>query len=578
MIQGVKYFKQRKSNYPQYETTKFRDIREMIENVAEKYPNRTALSYKKNPDDAETICITYAQARSDVCALGTALISAGCRDTKAAIIGGNSIGWAYAYFAVLAIGAVAVPIDKKLPIADLIGIVSKTKAETVFYSSDIADAVATIRKECPSVKRCICIEGTPSEGDPSIDNLINEGVRLIRSGDNSYYDYEIDPDKLAIIVFTSGTTGRGKGVMLSQTNICSDMTQGMYNFEIGEKTINVLPLHHTFGSTVNLVGHFAQGSEVYISSGIRFLSRELKEQSPNHLILVPLFLETLFKRIWATAEKEGRAKLLRSTIKFSETLRRAGIDRRKQLFQSIRASFGGKLTLIICGGAHLAQEIIDFFDAIGITVLNGYGITECSPLISANRNEYRKPGSVGTPIVGELVKIRNPDENGEGEICVKGPNVMLGYYEDPEATAAAFDEEGYFRTGDYGRLDDEGWLYITGRLKNLIIFSNGKNVYPEEIEAEIYKIYGVAETVVYAGESRLQPGREVIVAEIYPDYEALMARGITDAQTYFNEKIKEVNARMISYKNVGLVKIRDTEFPKNTSSKITRFNINKSID
>ena len=255
-----------------------------------------------------------------------------------------------------------------------------------------------------------------------------------------------------------------------------------------------------------------------------------------------------------------------------------GIDRRKQLFQSVRASFGGKLTLIISGGAPLVQEIIDFFDAIGITVLNGYGITECSPLISANRNEYRKPGSIGIPIVGELIKIRNPDENGEGEICVKGSNVMLGYYEDPEATAAAFDEEGYFRTGDYGRLDEEGWLYITGRLKNVIILSNGKNVYPEEIEAEISKIYGVAEVVVYAGESRLQPGREVIVAEIFPDYEALKARGITDAQTYFNEKIKEVNARMISYKNVGFVKIRDTEFPKNTSSKITRFKISKLID
>ena len=261
------------------------------------------------------------------------------------------------------------------------------------------------------------------------------------------------------------------------------MTQGMYLFAITKKTMNVLPPHHTFGSTVNFVGHFSQGSEVYISSGLKYIADEIKEQQPSHLVLVPLFVETLYKKMWQAAQKSGRAQILRAMIKVSNFLRKLGIDLRSKLFKSVLDAFGGKLELIICGGAYLDQEIIDTFDSLGITVLNGYGITECSPLISCNRNKYRKKGSVGVPILGSEVKIKDPDENGEGEICVKGPHVMLGYYRNPEATKEVFDDDGFFKTGDYGRLDDDGWLYITGRLKNLIVLSNGKNVYPEEIEA-----------------------------------------------------------------------------------------------
>jgi len=366
--------------------------------------------------------------------------------------------------------------------------------------------------------------------------------------------------------------------MLSQKNIVSDMTQGMYLFQISPRTMNVLPPHHTFGSTVNFVGHFAQGSSIYISSGLKYISNEIKEQRPIHLVMVPLFVETMYKKIWATAEKEGKADALRLLIKVSNFLRKLGIDLRRRLFKSILDSFGGQLEMIICGGAKLNQDIIDMFDAIGITILNGYGITECSPLISCNRNKYPKKGSVGIPIIGEQIKIKDPDENGEGEICVKGPNVMLGYYKDPEATAAAFDEEGYFKTGDYGKLDEDGWLYITGRLKNVIILSNGKNVYPEEIENEISRIYGVMESVVYEGESKSQKKKEIIVAEIYPDFDALKSKGIEDVQAYFEDEIKNVNARMAPYKAVKMVKIRNSEFKKNTSRKILRFAIDKNID
>ena len=568
----------RNKEYPLYETTVFRDFRVMVEQSAENFPDKPAISYKKSPRDTETVRVTYAESRDNIRDLGTEEIALGLRDKKVAIVGGASIGWIYSYFSLMAIGAVTVPLDKEMPAPDLAATIDRASSYAIFYGSEIGGKLAHLKANTKA-ELYVCINGDPiDEGDLALADLIEAGAKKFSDGDNSYYDYEIDPDRLATIVFTSGTTGKGKGVMLSQTNIVTDMTQGMYLFDITRKTLNVLPPHHTFGSTVNYVGHYAQGCEIYITSGIKYLLNELKEQQPTHLVLVPLFVETLYRRIWATAEKSGSDKKLRKGMKISNALRKIGIDKRRTLFAQVHETFGGQLKMIICGGAALNQDIIDFFDAIGITVLNGYGITECAPLVSCNRNEWQKNGSVGLPIIGEEVKIYEPDQNGEGEICVKGPNVMMGYYEEPEATAAVIDSDGFFHTGDYGKLDEQGWLYITGRKKNLIIFSNGKNVYPEEIETEISRIRGVLEVVVYAGESKSNPEKEVIVAEIFPDYEQLKNDGVVDVKEYFDEHVKVANTHMAPYKKVGLVKIRKEEFIKNTSRKITRYNIDKSID
>jgi long-chain acyl-CoA synthetase len=568
----------RKNDYPLYETTVFRDFRVMTENVAKKYPDRVALSYKNNPHDSKTVDVTYSEARDYIRNMGTELIAMGCRDRHVALIGESSFEWICSYFSLMSIGSVVVPLDKDYTREDLADIMNKAECEVVFYSPAIEEKIQWIREVGSSLKTFICMGSPEMKEALKLSDIVALGGDRYKNGDNSYYDYEIDDEKLATIVFTSGTTGKGKGVMLSQKNIVSDMTQGMYLFQISPRTMNVLPPNHTFGSTVNFVGHFSQGSTIYISSGLKYMVNEIKEQKPIHLVLVPLFVETMYKKIWSAADKEGKSGKLRLLIKVSNFLRKCGIDVRRKLFKTILDSFGGQLEMIICGGAKLNQDIIDTFEAIGITILNGYGITECAPLISCNRNEYQKKGSVGVPIIGLQVKIKDPDENGEGEICVKGPNVMLGYYKDPEATAAAFDEEGYFRTGDYGKLDDEGWIYITGRLKNVIILSNGKNVYPEEIENEISRIYGVMESVVYEGESKSQKKKEVLVAEIYPDFDALKEKGIEDVQAYFEAGIKDINARMASYKAVKMVKIRNEEFTKNTSRKILRFAINKNID
>ncbi len=564
-------------NYPRYETTVFRDFRVMVDNIAARKPDGIAYIFKKNPRDNETTSVTFAEVQRDTHALGTALIHRFGHRAKIGITSEAAYRQILSYYAVMSSGNISVPIDREWAAEDMAATFAKAGCSAVIYSAGIESKMAAVRTALPD---CVFItlgdEETP--GSVRYADLVDEGNALIAAGDDSYATYDIDPDALASIVFTSGTTGKGKGVMLSTNNICLDMTDGMYHFAITDRTMCVLPPHHTFCSTIIFVGHFAQGCTIYLSSGLKYLLPELKEQKPTHLVLVPLFIETLYKRIWQTAEKTGKADTLRKGIKLSASLRKLGIDRRRSIFKDVLDTFGGEVKMIICGGAALNQDIIDFFDAIGITILNGYGITECAPLISCNRNEYQKKDSVGIPIVDEEVRILDPDDNGEGEIAVRGANVMLGYYEDEEATAAAFTEDGFFKTGDYGRLDEDGWLYITGRLKNLIIFSNGKNVYPEEIETEISRIRGVSECVVYAGESISDPKKEVIVAEIYPDEEELKLAGIEDDKAYFTAEVKKLNQRMVSYKNVGLVKIRHTEFPKNTSKKITRFNIDKTID
>ena len=326
-------------NYPLYETTVFEDFRIMTENVAKKYPNRTAISYKRNPKDTETVKVTYTQARDHIRDMGTELISLGCRDKHIALIGESSYEWICSYFCLMSIGSVVVPIDKDLPPEEIVGILNAAQCEFIFYSPLIEAKIEELRGAATTLKTFICMGEPKLEGALKLSEIAAKGGERYANGDNSYYDYEIDTERLATIVFTSGTTGKGKGVMLSQKNIVTDMTQGMYLFDITPKTINVLPPHHTFGSTVNFVGHYAQGSEIYISSGLKHIANEMKEQQPTHLVLVPLFVETLYKKIWASAEKSGKAQTLRTLIKISNTLRKCGIDLRRILFKSVLASF-----------------------------------------------------------------------------------------------------------------------------------------------------------------------------------------------------------------------------------------------
>ena len=332
-----------------------------------------------------------------------------------------------------------------------------------------------------------------------------------------------------------------------------------------------------------MFGQCSIGCDIYISSGTKYILKELQEHKPGHLVAVPLYVETFYRRILKGIRDSGKEKLVRFLMKLSNALRKVGIDLRGLFFKkSILKSFGGELNMIISGGAPLNQEIAELFDTIGIDVLNGYGITECAPIIAVNHNNYIVPKSVGPVLPIDDVVISEPNEEGEGEILVKGPNVMLGYYKNDEANAEAFDENGYFRTGDYGKLevraDGARILYITGRKKNLIILSNGKNVYPEEIEDALAATPGVLEIVVYEGKSKRGEAYDTIVAEIFPDKDYLASAGVEDAKAYFQKHVNEYNRATTPYKKVGLLRVREEEFPKNTLRKILRREIDMTID
>ena len=564
-------------NYALLESGEYINMRELVELCSERYLDRVAYSYRINQRDKESVKVTFEQFREDVRALGTAFISRGYVGKHIAVTGKLSYQWICTYYALIASGAVMVPLDAEWEGADLAHTVAFAECTALICDREMNEKYELILKEA-NITDHILFNGKEEDGKETWAQLVSFGKDKIAEGSDAYFANKLDPDALSLIVFTSGTTGKGKGVMLTQHMILSDIAEGLKYVEVSPKSISLLPLHHTFGSTVNLLGQFCGGVEVYLSNGIRYVLKELKSEKPTHLILVPLYLETFHRKIMANIKEQGKEKLVKNMMKVSNALRKIGIDKRRSFFKSILDAFGGELRFVISGGALISQELIDDFDAWGVTVINGYGITECAPLISVNRNRYQVKGSVGLVLPCDEIKIADPNDNGEGEIRVKGPNVMLGYYRDEEATAAVFDEEGYFCTGDFGRIDAEGALYITGRLKNLIILSNGKNVYPEEIEKVFNIVPGVQDAVVYEGQSKRGMEFNAIVLEVFPDAEYCKANGIEDMHAYLHKYVEDYNRNAVPYKKVGLLKIREEDFPKNTLRKIQRFKMDKTID
>ena len=554
---------------------RFTNVRQLVEWSAETYGNKTAYSFRIPASSAEATTISFIELRNKVRALASEMLSMGCAGKHCALIGKFSHEWAITYFAALSIGAVLVPLDKDWLADDLADTVSKANASFLFGDEDIADKIASIADKVSLDAEPVMLLAKTSEN--SLAKLIEAGEEKFEADPDAYFEAPINPMKMSLLVFTSGTTGKGKGVMLSQNAILSDMYNVVPYIDFADKTIGVLPPHHTYGSTVMLIGHMSIGCEVYISSGIRYITKELKAEKPRHLILVPLYLETFYRKIIANLKEQKKYDLVFKMIKVSNALRKVGVDNRRKMFSAIHAAFGGEVKMIISGGAPLSPDILYFYDGIGIDILNGYGITECAPLISVNRSKHNVLGSIGQPIDDVEVRIDDPNEDGEGEILVKGPNVMLGYYNNEEATADAF-KDGYFRTGDYGKITRDGVIYITGRKKNLIILSNGKNVYPEEIESELIALPGVLDVVVYEGQSRRGVTHNTVVAEIYPDKDYFEKEGVENIKCFFKPYVDNYNRNAVPYKKIGVLKVREDEFPKNTLRKIQRFKIDMTID
>ena len=562
-----------KVKQPIHEKREYLNIREAIEEMGEIYCGKVAYSYRIKPSDKEIVSKKYEELRVDVRALATEFIARGMAGKHIALVGKLSYHWILVYYATLAANAVIVPLDKEWLADDLAATGAKAEVSYVFCDGDIIAKGRAIA-EAAGAEDPIALE----YGEGTVDELVSLGRVKFEADSTPYFNQEIDVDKMSILVFTSGTTGKGKGVMLSQHNILSDIADPLQYIDFTGKSVGVLPPHHTFGSTVNILGHNCIGCEVYISSGLRYIQKELAEQKPGHMVLVPLYLETFYRKIMANIKAQGKEKLIARMIKLSNFLRKLGIDLRRKFFGAVLAAFGGEIRMVVSGGAPISQDMLNFYDGVGIEILNGYGITECAPIIAVNHSHDLIPGSVGPALAINEIKIDSPNEDGEGEIWARGSNVMLGYYKDEEATREAITPDGYFKTGDYGKLGPRGEIYITGRKKNLIILSNGKNVYPEEIESEFIAVPGVIDVIVYEGKSKRGSDYDAIVAEIFPDEEYMKKNEITDAYAYFKPFIDSYNKGAVPYKKIGVLKVRTEEFPKNTLRKIMRFKLDMSID
>lgn len=557
-----------------HEKHEFENMRHLVEWCADTYGEKAAYSFKLKAMAPETEVRSFIRLRDDVRAMTTKLINMGASGKHCVVIGKFSYDWVVTYFSILCANGVIAPLDRDWNEKDLCDTSVRANIDYLFCDKDVEEKAKYIKENSGLKTEPIFMN---TDGENTVSSLIEQGKAEFEANSDPYLNNPIDAEKMSILVFTSGTTGKGKGVMLSQSNVLSDLSSVIPYMDFSNKTVGVLPPHHTFGSSVMIVGHAMIGSEIYISSGIRYITKELKEQKPGHLVIVPLYLETFYRKIKANIKEQGKEKLVSNMMKVSNGLSKVGINMKAKLFSAIRAAFGGEVKMIISGGAPINPDILHFFEGIGISTLNGYGITECAPIVAVNRSRRTVEGSVGPVLDIDEIKIDEPNEDGEGEICVKGPNVMLGYYQDEEATKDAMTEDGYFRTGDYGKMEDDV-LYITGRKKNLIILSNGKNVYPEEIESELIATPGILEIIVYEGQSKRGMEHNAIVAEVYPDKEYIEKNGITDVYAHLKPYVDNYNRNAVPYKKIGVLKVREDEFPKNTLRKIMRFKLDMSID
>ena len=537
-------------------------IRDIINNSNNKYKDAIAIQEKKNK---KIVSYTYEQLRNDVYALGTKLIDMGLKDKHIAIVGENSYNWIVSYLAIITGVGVAVPLDKELDSEQISKLLEKGDASAVLFSKGFLSSIDEII-ENSKLEFAACLNDTDKYTD--VQTLINEGRQLINEGSTVYEDSIVNVNELNVIMFTSGTTGFNKGVMISQNNLLVNIEQSCKAFGIYHKTVAVLPFHHIYENVCGMMAPIAMGMNIFINDSLKYLSKNLKLVKPEMEVMVPLFLETMEKSIRVELKRMNVEKVFENSIKVSNFLLKFGIDLRRLLFRKVHANFGGKLKAIVCGGAALKPELITFFGDIGITIHNGYGITECTPLISVNLNKKGDHFSVGKIFSSCQVKIDNKNEEGIGEILVKGPNVMMGYYKDDESNEKSF-TNGWFRTGDYGSIDADKNLVICGRKKNLIVLSNGKNVHPEELEGYIYEMMPyVKESLVYIDKNK--KGSEVISTYVYLDQDFSSGKSLEELESILKEDLKKVNKKLPSFKKIQHIYIKEEEFEKNSSKKIIR--------
>ena len=556
-------------NYALNKVTKVNSIREMLELAVKEAGEKNAFEYRDENQNNKIVKVTYKEFNNDTEELGTALASIGMADKHIAMIGENSYKWLTVYLTVLKSTGVFVPIDRELPCKDIINVLKHSDSEVLFYSEKYEKWINEIKENVPNIKFFIGLNRKEHDGNILSYEIFKEnGKNVLNQGSKIYTDLKDDENKLKLLVYTSGTTGQPKGVMLTEHNLISVVYYGLQVADIGEKCLSVLPYHHTYEAVAGILVELHHHSCICINDSLKNVLKNLQLFKPDFIYVVPAFTEVFYKNIWNTAQKSGKDKALKKLIPISNGLRAAGIDLRQKLFKSIHDAFGGNLKEIICGGAPIRPEIGKFFNDIGITLLNGYGITECSPLVSVNRVKFNDSYTVGVVLPCCEIKLENVNSDGDGEICVKGDIVMQGYYKDAKKTARVL-KNGWFNTEDYGSINKKGQLVINGRKKNLIVLDNGKNIYPEEIENYILSIPYVQEVVVKAKKNK--NGQEVsLLAEVFLNDEKVNEMKAENIKEILKKDIFEAWKELPAYKRITEIEIRKTEFEKTTTNKIKR--------
>ena len=548
-------------DYPIYTTECIHDLKELTDSSARRFSGKDAFRFLT--DRTASASVTYGQFGDDVCALANALIDIGAQGRRIALVGENSYEWVLSYFAVVNINATIVPLDKELSKEEMLSLLQRSGASFFIHSKTYEDEAKSV---CAALPGLAAVPMADDGTDMCLPALLSRGREMLASGTDRYSDIVIDRRRTCTILFTSGTTGQSKGVMLTHTAIAAD-TLAASEFVLyteDDVLVSILPVHHSYEAVAGIFSSLLRGSAIAMCPGIKQLPAYLKTFRPTIMVLVPLYLETFISRIFDTAKKQGKYKKLKFGIAVGNILAAVGINVRRRLLHDVHAFFGGRLVTIIAGGAYLNPALVGKFRSLGIAVLQGYGTTECSPIIAVNRNRYYKDEAVGPVLPCCEVRI---DES--GVILVHGDNVMTGYLDDPEATAEVL-EDGWYNTGDLGYLDDDGFLYVTGRLGDLIVLKNGKNVMPAEIEEKLCTSPLITEAVVRAGE--VDAGG-VISLEALIYVEPVEGNDMPDLQKAVAQEVDSVNRRLVFYKRIKSFKLRSTPFPKTSTKKIMRYKV-----
>lgn len=564
-------------NIPLYEVTRPKDLRDVIKTRVREFPENPVFLHKtKKGGDYEPV--STLQYDHDIDSLGTAFMNKVDKGARIAILGETRYEWYVTYLATTNGTGCVVPIDKELHPEEIENMLKRAEVDILVFSKVKLDAVNEFYGKIPTLKYYVSMDDIEDERFESYHAWLKEGEELLASGDNTFTEAFIDPEEMSILLFTSGTTAQSKAVMLNQKNICTNLIAmfSMLYIDRNDVFFSVLPLHHTYECTCGFLGQVYRGTTVAICEGLRYITTNIKEAKPTCVLMVPVMLEMFYKAIMKKVNSDPKtAKKLKTGIKLSRFLLKLHIDIRRKLFAEIHETFGGRMRLIILGGAPVNPEILQFFRDVGFLCLQGYGLTECAPILALNRDVDFKDIAAGLPLPGCDVKILDPDPDGIGEFIAKGDNVFMGYYRDPENTALALDADGYYHTGDLGYIDKDGFCIITGRKKNVIIAKNGKNVFPEEIEYLLSLSPIVAESVV-SGIHDDAKDDILIQATIFPDKEELEAKLGPDPsedaiQTALEAVVADVNEKLVNYKKIKKVVYRPVEFEKNTSKKIKRY-------